>query len=695
MFKKAKPVWISEMTDEMNLFAAFEAETGSVKDSEIHIAAAYFYRLFVNGKFVAFGPARTAKGYARMDVIALGDHDGGAKNKIRIEVAGYNCRSMSTCKTEPFLMAEIVKDGEVVAFTGKDFSGEVVSERVRAVERYSQQRHFGEVLDYTQPRVLSKVCVTDAAPRILDRVAPYPAYRDVWAVDVFCRGEFEFDATRPVKNNRYSFAPERDWGNFSEDEIKFKPFRWIQAQKMTPTEKGIKFPQRLSAGEYVFVDLSQIECGFIELCAFAEKNADVVIGFTEYCEPGEFAFTNSNLQNVLEYSFVGGREYREISFEPYVLRSAVVLVKSGSVTLEAFGVKTFERNTDGAFMPEIEDDELRRIYNAALRSFAHNAVDIYSDCPSRERAGWLCDSFFSGRIEHFFFGEAPVERAFLENYRLFESAPQIPDGMMPNCYPSDTEHGGKEPYIPQWCLWYVLEVRDYIVERGGENEAELFRKSIMGILDFCAKYENEDGLLERVPGWNFVEWSNANNWTEDVNYPTNFLYAEALSRACELYGDETLERKAEHIRRIAAERAFDGELFTDNAVRDESGVLKNTGNMSEAAQYYAILFGRIDIEEAKYAALKRYIFSRFADVKAAKTDFVPVNAFIGFYLRIMCLEGLGYYELLLEDVRNFFRHMIEKTNTLWEYMQMKGSYDHSFAAYVACIIHRALVEKKK
>jgi len=134
----------------------------------------------------------------------------------------------------------------------------------------------------------------------------------------------------------------------------------------------------------------------------------------------------------------------------------------------------------------------------------------------------------------------------------------------------------------------------------------------------------------------------------------------------------------------------DGELFTDNAVRDAEGHLKNTGNTSEACQYYAILFGRIDINDKKYEKLKSCIFSRFAEIKEARAGFVPVNAFIGFYLRIMSLEKLGYYGILLEDIKNFFKHMVDKTNTLWEYMERKGSYDHSFAAYVACAINRAL-----
>jgi len=690
MFKYAKPVWLHGRSKEMNLFAAFEAETGSLDGAEIHIAAAYFYRLFVNGKFASFGPARTARGYARKDVISLTEYDTSGKNTVRIEVAGYNCRALSTCKTDPFLIAEIIKDGKAVAYTGRDFSGSVISERVRAVERYSQQRHFGEVIDHTQPTEEAVAAVTDVSPVILDRVAPYPVYRDIIKTEAYCRGTFKYDETLPVRKNRYSFPAEADWGNFAEDEIKFKPFRWIQSQNMEPAEYGVKLPATLSAGEYLFLDLLQIECGFIGFEAFAEETSDIVIGFTEYCEPAKFEFTNANMQNVLAYRLAGGKRYEKLSFEPYVLRSAVILVRSGKITLDSFSVKSFERSTENAFVPEISDPELKKIYNAALRSFSHNAVDLYSDCPSRERVGWLCDSFFSGRSEYFFFGDSPVERAFLENYRLFDGAPLIPEGMMPDCYPSDTEHGGLEPYIPQWCLWYILQVRDYVKDRGGESQKELFRKSIMGVLEFCRKYENSEGLLEKVPGWNFVEWSDANKWTNDVNYPTNLLYAEALSCAYELYGNEEWEKKAERIRAAALEGSFDGELFTDNAVRDAEGHLKNTGNTSEACQYYAILFGRIDINDKKYEKLKSCIFSRFAEIKEARAGFVPVNAFIGFYLRIMSLEKLGYYGILLEDIKNFFKHMVDKTNTLWEYMERKGSYDHSFAAYVACAINRAL-----
>ena len=94
-------------------------------------------------------------------------------------------------------------------------------------------------------------------------------------------------------------------------------------------------------------------------------------------------------------------------------------------------------------------------------------------------------------------------------------------------------------------MWYVLEVKEYLTERNPSVDRELFKKSVMGIVDFLARHENSDGLLQNLPSWNFVEWSTANEWVQDVNYPTNFLYAEVLRSAYALYGDESLLKKAE------------------------------------------------------------------------------------------------------------------------------------------------------
>ncbi len=691
MFKKAQPIWIKNKETEKNYFASFRAEVGSLCGAEIHIAAAFFYRLFVNGRFVAFGPARTACGYTRKDIIPLSAYDRvSGKNEIVIEVAGYNCRSISTCLTTSFLCAEVRKDDKIIAFTGKDFIGYPMTEKEQKSERYSVQRHFGEIWDYTKPKdEQALTSVLFKMPKVIDRVAPYPTYDDVWVDNAAYFGKFEYDETLPCKNTRSSFPVSEYWGCFAEEDIPYKPFRWIQKQKQMPKEKNIDLPLTLHAGEYVLFDLKYINSGFLQMALHTHSKCDLVVGFTEYCENGIFAFTDINAQNVIEYVMNAEQDYEHISFEPYSLRFAVLMLKKGELTISSFGVKKFERDMTEAFKPKFNDSVLDGITEAAVRTFAHNAVDLFSDCPSRERAGWLCDSYFTAEAEYFFFGKTQVEDAFLQNYYLYPDNAEIPEGMLPMCYPADSKRTGERSYIPQWNMWYVLEVEEYINKRGAKTDKELFRHGIENFMDFLAKHENEDGLLENLPGWNFVEWSDANTWTDDVNYPTNFLYAGVLSAAYKLFGKEEWKIKAEKVKALTAERSFDGEMFTDNAVR-ENGVLKNTGNTSEACQYYAILFGGIDINDPKYAKLNEYVHTGCKGVAESGRRFVPVNAFIGLYLRIKALLKLEYYQILVDELGDFFGGMVEKTGTLWEYRQMKGSFDHGFASFVVPAIYTAV-----
>ena len=125
--------------------------------------------------------------------------------------------------------------------------------------------------------------------------------------------------------------------------------------------------------------------------------------------------------------------------------------------------------------PDFGDETLNAVYRGGVRTFAHNALDIFMDCPSRERAGWLCDSYFTAQTEYALFGETRVEDAFLQNYRLYQNRGEYPKGALPMRYPS--EHH-TDRFIPQWTMWYILEVEQCVNQRGHREEAELFRPSI-------------------------------------------------------------------------------------------------------------------------------------------------------------------------------------------------------------------------
>ena len=694
MFLRAKPIWAKGKAKEMNTYVVFRTsiETNG-QTAKLHIAGTCFYRVYVNGQFLCFGPARAAGGYVREDIIEVPNDIG--YGEVVIEAVGYYCKSISTVMQPSCLMAEIQCEERVIASTGHDFNVYLPGCKLQKAERYSAQRHFTEIWDYTEGKGLFsgecevEVEIVEDQPKVLDRKAPYPLYTDTNLTEIRNRGNFSFDVNLPYKKRKYSWEMSDDWGYYSWDDIKHHPFSWAQRLKQSVTGGMEDLPVTVCEGEFVLLDFEKVEAGFIKACIEALEDSDIVLSFCEYFEGDTFAFQNMNVHNVLEYFFDKGDEREVQSFEPYTFRFVRLTVKSGAICLKAFGMKSYMFDISKLEKPKNPDSVLGDIYWAAVRTFAHNAVDIYFDCPSRERAGWLCDSYFTAKTEYALTGETKVEDAFLENYRLYENDGKLPKGMLPKCYPSDAMT--HQSFIPQWTMWYILEVEEYIHKRGHEDLKEVFRKSIYDLLTFYCQYENEDGLLERLPSWNFVEWSIANEWTEDVNYPTNFLYAQVLECIDRLYGDAECRQRSIEVREKAIQQSFKDGYFRDHAVRDDAGKLCLLEDSSEACQYYAVLFGGIDLNHPKYEVLKNLIVNVFAPNREnVMPEIFPVNMFIGAYLRMEVLLKMKEHRLVLRDVIGFFGNMEKFTGTLWEYKQHKGSYDHGFASYALAVISEAM-----
>lgn len=700
MFQKANAVWMAPEEGELlNCHLIFKETLPSLKGAVLSVAGADFYRLTVNGQFVGFGPARCAKGYARVDRHDLTEYDrADGENEILIEAAGYRCGSLSTVQQPSFLIAEVVVNGEAVRYTGRDFPAYRNTSRVQKVERYAAQRHFQEMYvegtDLFAEENRVKTVAAGEGIRFLPRRVPKPFYEIRQPKGMESRGTFvphEGEALAKCRKRAYSFPPENKpgFGWFPEEEIASKTFRWVESQNPTKTADGGTLPLRLTAGEWCMMDFGRIEVGFLGIAGTAHTDTDLVLGFTEYCGD-TFAATAMNAHTVMEYHIPAGGTLNRESFEPYSFRKAAVYVKSGEFTFQSLWMRSFERDMRGVIPRSFRDSAMQEIYEASLRTFAHNAVDLFTDCPSRERAGWLCDTFFTARAEQYFFGDTPIEDAFLENYLLYENEGEFPEGVLPMCYPSDPHENFR--FIPQWDMWYIMEVCEYLSVRHPDRDREIWKKSVFGILDFLRRHENGDGLLEKLPSWNFVEWSKANTWVQDVNYPTNFLYAALLCSVADTFGMPELKDKAAAIRRVLLDRAFDGTVFLDHAVYDENGVLVNQKHASEACQYYALLFGDFDWNEPRYEKLMANVWSSFADFPEKEPDYeyCPVNAFIGLYMRLMFLQKLGDSKLMRDNLAGFFGGMCEKTGTLWEYRDAnRGSKDHGFASFAACCLELA------
>lgn len=691
--KKTLGVW-NECTTQMNatLLFAKEIVCDDAQTVLFFTAGADAYQVFVNGTLVFFGPSRTAKGYAIENRFSVDFQKG--RNVVAVLVNSYRVASYSTMKREPFFHASFCVDGKT--YGAENFACYAYQERIANAQRYSFQRGFSEV--YQMDETFSSLVETylkNGKPLALSPATDEVLLQEEFPLCVPDRtlngkkssgGIFAYDESLPVWIDRSIYQVGNQFDGYCKEELVECTTDTVCPLRYEPRETG----ETLQGGEYAVYDLSRNVSGFLRLKATVERDAEIYVTFDEMTDPkGGLTVDPVRLVccNVVKWKLKSGA-YDLLSAEPYGCRYVQVLVKSGAVRVESAGVTLVENEKVYRFSAQVEDKDLQRIFTAAQNTCAQNSYDIIMDCPSRERACWSNDLYYSRQCMELFEGGRYVVDASLRGYFLYEKLPQLPEGILPMCYPSDHLNG---EYMPNCSLWHVLTL--CACEKNGLGKwSARAKEQINAVLQFLESYENEDGLLENLGGAQFVEWSMANHrdFVCGVNYPTNMLYCKAVRTVAETYGDECLKVKAERLEKRIVEQSFNGTFFEDNRVR-ENGVLTLKGHISEACQYFAYFSGVASSEKFPewYAKMKDE-FGPFRNAETVYPNIDRANIITGLLKRLDMLNDNGEYVCAVEETREIFAKMAKATDTLWENTKPTASCNHGIAGYAACVLVRAL-----
>ncbi len=679
MFSKALPVWIDGKENEMNIQAKFTARFIGKEDTVLKITGATIYKVFLNGELIHYGPAHTAKGYVRVDRVKLNVRIG-EENEIVIEAAGYNSFSYVAIKETSFIRAEVISGGECVLATGYDFKAFLVTSRRQKTLRYSFQRHFTEIWDMEKLGREEKIKVLEHDLKYLERKAPLPEILNFEIGEVYTKDSFTYNVgeIQLPSLQGATDSPLEYINNFPLEEIEDMPIKDLMLMNYKAIPKKEAMPLKLGAGEYVVLEHKRATAGLINLKYFAKKGTKIIIAFDEKMIDGRFNVEDWEMFNTIEV--LGEGEIDFTSFEIYGFKYFAVFVTDGGIELKNAGVVEIKCPINNVPKLNCNDEKLLKIFDSGIESARCNFLGIFMDCPSRERAGWLCDSYYSGKAFYKMTGTTSVEDDFIENL-LLSNSEYLPKGMFPMCYPADHPNGN---FIPQWAMWFIVEIEDYLNNRNKKFDVKNYKERIYKLFEYFEGYENEFGLLEDLEGWNFVEWSKANDWVGGVNFPTNMLYSKVLSIVGNWYDDEKLTNKSKNVKDKVIEMSYDGKFFKDQALRDEDNNLVCMGNISEVCQYYAFIYGVAD--ELKFANLKNMMIEEFKTESNIHPNVEKVNAFMGMYMRMELLLKWGYTDLLLEDIKAFFGHMADITGTLWEHKAMTNSLNHGFASYIVVLL---------
>lgn len=673
-----KAYWIEDV-DRKNYEICLTRRVAQAKAASIAIIAKYTYNLFVNGQFVSYGPARTANGYARIDRIDISHLLTEPENTVTIYCLSVETKTLCFAEGPSFVGCELTLDGQTVDATA--FQCYLMNDRVDRVERMSAQRGYVEVYEQSADRTTFFDCqparlVEQEMPRLLERRVPFARNEQVQGT-VLEKGSVTFDELRPWGACLVNFLSDCTDGDF----YPLKDCRTVlfrQLQQMRFHRNGV------GRCQYVTYDLGKTYSGKIQILITVEEDTDLWVTYDDLLTEGNVYFGREQIIHGLKWTLKKG-QYQLHSAEVYAMRY-LSLIFNGRV--DDVRVSLIRIENPLWKEKQFEDPHLRRIYEAAQSTFRQNAYDLYTDCPSRERAGWLCDSYFTAKAERFFTGDNLVERNFLENYLLYDGAQFPHKGILPSCFPSVPKH--PNDFIPNWILWFLVELEDFVVRTADQDFALRFRDKIRDILSYFQGFENEYGFLENMQGWVFLEWSKANDFVGGINFPSNMLYYGALKSAGAVLQDQQLLEKAETLLKNIRRFSYDGEFFYDNAVRID-GKLVRTDNISETCQYFAAFFNIVPDKEQFVKKLAE-VFSPFGQ---PQDRFCSSPMFIGYVLRLALLFEAGEDQRLLQECKEKFLPMADRTGTIWEFFDESASCNHGFGSIVGYFVAEAEERCKK
>jgi len=673
-FLSATPIWPAGCGETMNESFVFRVRLrmDRPRRATLRLAAVSAYKASLDGKLLAAGPARAPAGFARVDEYPVALEAG--EQDLSVLVNSFRCNNFHLPNQAPFLCAELTDGTNVLAATG--VSGEFVaepSERLIKTPRLSFQRGFSEAWRLGCGERSNAIVLAPAGAGVtfLPRVAPVCAFPVASDLEPVGSVRLFRDSTLAPADERclVGVRPPVFCGYRPEDcqvDVWDELMRWRRTSKENvQTVVGTLYRGAANKTGFLRVELDCTEPGrFIAAFDEIETDGDV--------NPLRIQVAAGAVWDIVK----PGRYVLETA-EAHTFRYVRLAQVSGKATWKSptrilwHNPELFRRTYRG------NDPRLAAVYAAGAETLAQNATDVLMDCPSREHAGWLGDSYFSGPAVQKLSGDARTERAFLQDFALGR-CPHIPAGMIPMCWPSDHTDG---LYISTYAMWFVLEVEDYVRRTGDAATGEILRTKVTDLLRLLATYRNQDGLLEKLPGWVFVGWDRSNDLGQDVSYPANLLYSGCLDAAARLLGEAQFAREADCVRRTVRTQSFKDGLFHDHAVRGADGKLIVAADATETCQYYGFFFGAATPVSDK--KLWRCLVESWGPFwKKTMPEKDAVGLFPGELMRLRLLTANGESERAEREIKEYFGRMADRTGTLWEHAAPWASCNHAFAAAV-------------
>ncbi|HEX4373434.1 MAG TPA: alpha-L-rhamnosidase N-terminal domain-containing protein, partial [Puia sp.] len=142
--------------------------------------------------------------------------------------------------------------------------------------------------------------------------------------------------------------------------------------------------------------------------------------------------------------------------------------------------------------------EIDKLWQVGWRTARLCSVDTYFDCPYYEQLQYVGDTRIQAQISLYVSGDDRLmKKAINDIGNSF-----IPDGITQSRYPSRDMQ-----LIPTFSLWWVCMIHDFWMHRKDDAFVRSHLDGIVQVLNWYKNHIAENGMLGSLSWWQFVDWS--------------------------------------------------------------------------------------------------------------------------------------------------------------------------------------------
>ena len=486
-------------------------------EAPARITADSRYVLWVNGREVGRGPARSQPYRQRYDGYDLAPFLSAGRNVIAVLVTYYG-RAMSFWQPAP---AASNTDAALV------FEAQIGDRMLVSDDSWRVQRSAGwsllagtdagegvpvEIVDAREvPRRWREVEFDDSDwrlapllpaihPASLGETRPptYPFGR------LLSRGISQLvgDRVGPTRVLDSSTRPAPEW---TSDHPVHRVIQALLEDVISTDAPVLPVTFGLGPGQvhHLSVDFGRIVAGFVELDIDAPPGVVVEMHYREKVFRPELAAKGEDPETGARYVSAGsadGFSAVELNGLRY-LHLIFHADRAVSVTLSRLEVREYLYPRTGGAYFRSDDPRLDTLYRAGIRTVQLNSLDSYTDCPTREQRAWVGDAVVHQMVDL----ATNEDWGLARNYLELSDSPR-PDGILPMVVAGDIEASGALT-IPDWSLSWIHGLHIQYWHDGDLEAVRRHLPSAERVLRWYTSYLDEWGTIADVPEWNLVDWA--------------------------------------------------------------------------------------------------------------------------------------------------------------------------------------------